>query len=142
MREKQVTITIRTEQCQEEGRLRWETVVPGVLTEEEDRWVLRYREAETSGLGGAETTLTLAAAEAVMERAAPAPARMEFVPGRSRPARYCTGAGELDLAVEAETLQHKITGQGGMAMIRYRLTSGGAHVGSYTLKLNIKERKE
>lgn len=140
MEERQVTITIRTEQRQGEESLRWETTASGLLTEDGEGWTLRYREGQD--LDGVETTLTIGRTLAVMERGLPAPARMEFAPGQRRPARYGTAAGELDLAVETESLQHKITGRGGMAMIRYRLTSGGAEVGSYTLKLNIKERVE
>ena len=140
MEGEQVTITIRTEQRQGEERLRWETTVSGLLAADGEGWTLHYREGED--LDGVETTLTLARDLAVMERGLPAPARMEFAPGQCRAARYSTAAGELDLTVETESLQHKLTGQGGKAMIRYRLTSGGADVGSYTLKLNIKERVE
>ena len=136
-----VTITLRGEQRQGGEMTQMENTVDGVLEWEEEGLTLRYQEPEEAGLGKTEAALTFRGEEAVLERRGAVTTRMPFIVGQRHRVTYRTPVGEMLLEVRTTFLSHNLTRNGGKAMLRYHLTSGGETVGNHTLKLNVKERE-
>ena len=136
-----VTITVRGEQRQGGEVTQMEHTVPGTLETDGETLILRYREPEEAGLGGTDSVLTFRGEGAVLERQGAVSARMPFIVGQRHRFAYRTPVGEVLLEVRTTFLSHNLTRNGGKAMLRYHLTSGGQTVGNHTLKLNVKERE-
>ena len=92
---------------------------------------------------GQVSELRFSGEEAVLRRQGAVRARMVFAVGRRCPADYETPWGTLPLETETEYLGRSLSGSGGgRVLLRYVLRSGGAILGHYSLKLNIRERNK
>ena len=135
MEEWAVTIQLRSRQTLDGETEELEQRAVGTLSTDGRVWCLRYREP---GEEGGETSLTLRAGEAVLERAGSLATRLRFRTGAVCPGRLEMPAGALELLVETEYLGHALSEGGGRVMLRYRLSAQGQSMGRFTLQLRIR----
>ena len=136
-----VEIFLRSQQRTEGETLCQEQRLAGALEWEGEEPRLRWREEGPAG--AVEAELRFSGGEAVLRRQGAVRARMVFAVGRRCPADYETPWGTLPLETETEYLGRSLSGSGGgRVLLRYVLRSGGAILGHYSLKMNIRERNK
>lgn len=117
----------------------------GLLDETERGLCLRYVEPpdEATEREGAAVRTTVCGTQLIVERqSTTVNSRMTLESGQCHPFRYDTLYGGLNLHVQCDVLENKLTARGGRLFARYRVNTPGAEAPATTLEITLKEVSE
>lgn len=114
-------------------------VTEGVLSKEENDFVVSYEESELTGLEGTTTTFRVGKDSVILARHGGVDSLMFFEVGKTHQTDYDTSYGSVKLGVTAKNLDVEFNESGGNIKVDYVLEYNRAYGGESSIDVNVRE---
>ncbi len=135
-------ITIENTQTGEEGSERYTLSTVGDYRYDGKKRTIRYADSPATGFDGCETSLDIDGGSIVFRRTGKMPANLILEAGKRFMGHYGTPIGVLDLGVYTNSVDDRLTENGGSIDFSYTLDINANFFARNDLKITVREKKK
>ena len=135
-------ITIENTQSSEEGSEHYTLSTVGEYSYDGNRRLIRYADSAATGFEGCETTLDIDGRSIVFTRTGKMSANLILEAGKRFTGHYGTPVGILDLGVYTDSIDDRLTADGGSLDFSYSLDINACFFAKNDLKITVREKKK
>ena len=139
MTNKDVLITIKSIQSNDDDKSEIEVITQGVYQKTKEGFIITYDESDESGFDGASTTITTKHENEVsVQRTGSASSNLVIEKGKKHHCHYQTPFGDLMVGITTKKIKSSLADKGGDLYLNYVVDINSSYVAEHELMVNIK----